>query len=119
MIDILVKDLDKQIQEMEVTEKDSQGDYEQFMKDSAAERADSSKSITDKEASKASLEEELISNQEALKGAKYELMDTEKYIAELHSECDWLLKFFDVRKEARAKEIEALGNAKDVLKGAD
>merc|ERR1719409_1988316 len=38
MIDILVKDLDKQIQEMEVSEKDSQSDYEKFMKDSADQR---------------------------------------------------------------------------------
>merc|ERR1719409_1430834 len=80
MIDILVKDLDKQIQEMEVSEKDSQSDYEKFMKDSADQRAEDSKSMTDKEASKAALEEELLSNQEALKEAKYDLMDTEKYV---------------------------------------
>merc|ERR1719247_3993260 len=119
MIDILAKDLDKQIQEMEVSEKDSQADYETFMKDSADQRAEDSKSMTDKEASKAALEEELLSNQEALKEAKYELMDTEKYVADLHSECDWLLKMYDLRKDARTKESEALANAKDVLNGAD
>merc|ERR1719409_1616803 len=96
MIDILVKDLDKQIQEMEVSEKDSQSDYEKFMKDSADQRAEDSKSMTDKEASKAALEEELLSNQDALKEAKYDLMDTEKYVADLHSECDWLLKKYDL-----------------------
>merc|ERR1719247_3374024 len=119
MIDILVKDLDKQIQEMEVSEKDAQGDYEKFIADSADQRAGSSKSLTDKESSKAAMEDELINNQEALKNANYGLMETEKYIAELHGECDWNLKFHDARKEARTKEIEALGNAKDVLKGAD
>ncbi len=33
--------------------------------------------------------------------------------------CDWLLKYYDVRKEARASEIDALGKAKAVLSGAD
>merc|ERR1719238_2552515 len=119
MIDILVKDLDKQIQEMEVTEKDSQGDYEKFMKDSAEDRAEASKSMTDKAASKAAAEDELLASQGSLKDTRYQLMDTEKYISELHGDCDWLLKTYDLRKGARTKEIDALGNAKDVLKGAD
>merc|ERR1719439_552204 len=59
MIDLLKADLEKQITEMEVTEKNSQANYEEFMADSSAKRAEDSKSITDKEASKASLEEEL------------------------------------------------------------
>merc|ERR1719506_532920 len=119
MIDILIKDLDKQIQEMEVTEKDSQADYEKFMKDSAEDRADASRSMTNKEASKAAAEDELLANQGTLKDTRYQLMDTEKYISELHGQCDWLLKMYDMRKGARTKEIDALGNAKDVLKGAD
>jgi len=119
MIDLLKADLDKQITEMELTEKDAQEDYEGFMKDSAEKRALDAKAITDKEGSKASLEEELLSNQEALKGKKTELMETEKYIMELHQECDWLLQHFDLRKEARASEVDALKKAKDVLNGAD
>jgi len=34
-------------------------------------------------------------------------------------ECDWLLSNFQVRKEARSEEIDALKNAKAVLSGAD
>merc|ERR1719428_1506743 len=105
--------------EMEVTEKDAQKDYETFMSDAAAKRAEDSKSITDKEAAKAALEEELQSNKEALKGKQVELMETEKYIMELHQECDWLVEHFELRKEARANEVEALKKAKDVLSGAD
>merc|ERR1719428_2681994 len=119
MIDLLKADLDKQITEMELTEKDAQKDYEEFMADAAAKRAEDSKAITDKEASLAALEEELVTNKEALKGKQVELMETEKYIMELHQECDWLLEHFDLRKEARTNEVEALKKAKDVLSGAD
>merc|ERR1712194_488053 len=53
------------------------------------------------------------------KSATKDLMGTEKYISSLHGECDWLLKYHEVRKEARADEIDALGKAKAVLNGAD
>merc|ERR1719169_208048 len=119
MIDLLKADLEKQITEMTLTEKDAQSDYEEFMADSAEKRASDSKAITDKEASKAALEEELQSNKAALKDKQVSLMETEKVIMELHKECDWLLEKFDLRKEARAGEVEALKKAKDVLSGAD
>merc|ERR1712228_993719 len=48
-----------------------------------------------------------------------ELQATVKYIASLHAECDWLMQFFDVRKEARNGEIKSLVDAKAVLSGAD
>jgi len=119
MIDLLIGDLEKEITQSKVDEKDAQASYESFMKDSADKRAQDSKAIADKEGSKAALEEELVANNEALKAAKYELMDTEKYIMDVHAECDWLLEHFDLRKEARAGEVEALKRAKDVLSGAD
>jgi len=119
MIDLLIGDLEKEITEAKVDEKDAQEDYEAYMKDSAEKRALDSKAIADKEGSKAALEEELLANQEALKANQYDLMDTEKYIMEIHAECDWLLEHFDLRKEARTGEVEALKKAKDVLSGAD
>merc|ERR1719240_660493 len=119
MIDLLIAALDKEITEMAVTAPDAQGDYEKFMADAAAQRADDSKAITDKEAAKASLEEELEVNKAALKDSQMGLMETEKVIMELHKECDWLLEKFDLRKEARAGEVDALKKASAVISGAD
>ena len=104
---------------MELEEKDAQKDYEKMMANAAAKRAEDSKSMTDKQAALAETEESLVNNQGALKNSNTELMNTEKLIADLHAECDWLLKYYDVRKEARTGEIESLGKAKDVLSGAD
>merc|ERR1719265_512233 len=56
MIDLLIADLDKDNQIMEVDEKDGQKEYEQFMADSAEKRALDSKAITDKDAAKAETE---------------------------------------------------------------
>ena len=41
-------------------------------------------------------------------------MATEEYISQLHVEYDWLIQYFDVRKEARTGEIDALGKTKAV-----
>uniref|UniRef100_A0A7S4VHV1 Uncharacterized protein n=1 Tax=Alexandrium monilatum TaxID=311494 RepID=A0A7S4VHV1_9DINO len=119
MIDLLVRDLDKQFQEAEVTEKDAQRDYEATMSEAAHKRAADSKSITDKSASKASEQEMLQMEKEGKATATKDLAMTLKYIQSLHGECDWLMKYFDVRKEARADEVDALGRAKAILNGAD
>merc|ERR1719476_685042 len=119
MIDLLIQELDKELQEAEIDEKDAQKDYQTLMAESSTKRADDSKSISDKTASKASQEEALEKEQDSKAASGKELMSTLKYIHSLHGECDWLLKFYDARMEARTGEIDALGKAKAVLNGAD
>jgi len=119
MIDLIVADVDKEIQEMEVEEKNAQKAYEGFMSDASEKRAQDSKTITDKESAKAENEEELQSNTDSKNSKTTEAMETAKYIGGLHEECDWLLKYFEERKSARTGEIDALGKAKAVLSGAD
>merc|ERR1719510_2372025 len=119
MIDLLIKDLDKQMAEAETSEKDAQADYEVLMGDSAAKRTADSGLLTEKTATKAALEGDLEAHTEALAAGKSELAATLEYIASLHAECDWLLQYFDVRKDARASEVDALQNAKAVLSGAE
>merc|ERR1719460_2199498 len=107
------------MQEAEVEEKDAQKEYEKMMDDSATKRAEDSKAITDKTAMKAQLETELEESKEGKISSTKELMATLEYMSSLHKECDWLLKNYDVRKDARASEVDALGKAKAVLSGAD
>merc|ERR1719190_302279 len=115
MIDLLVKDLAKEMTEAETAEKDAQSDYEQMMRDSAAKRTADSQSLTEKGSAKADTEEQLQAHASARAAGGKELMATLKYISSLHAECDWLLQYFDVRKEARAGEVESLNKAKAVL----
>merc|ERR1719389_1588874 len=119
MLDELIADLDKEMTVAEAEEKDAQADYEQMMKDSAEKRAADSKTIGEKEGVKADTEAALTKHKEELKSQKSEMMATLEVIQALHGECDWLLQYFDVRKEARAGEIGALTKAKAVLSGAD
>merc|ERR1719478_1467601 len=119
MIDLLVADVDKDNQVMEVDEKDAQKDYENFMSDASEKRSQDSKAITDKESAKAETETQLQSDTDTKKSKMLEAMETAKYLGGLHEECDWLLQNFEARKAARTGEIDALGKAKAVLSGAD
>jgi len=119
MIDLLVEDLDKELQEAGVEETNGQKEYDQTMTDSAEKRVSDSKALTDKEASSAELAAFLETNAAEAKVMGKELMATDKYMSNLHGECDWMLKNFDARKQARGDEIDSLGRAKAVLSGAD
>merc|ERR1719326_237509 len=119
MIDLLIKDLDKEMTEAKTTEADSQADYEQTMKDSAEKRAQDSKTLADKQKAKADTQADMEANTEEKAATTKTLMATLEYIQSLHAECDWLLQYFEVRKEARAGEIDSLKNAKAVLSGTD
>jgi hypothetical protein len=119
MLDMMVADLDKEIQEVEVAEKEGQSEYEQFMKDSAEKRAQDAKSIEDKEGAKADLEAKLLKDKEAKTVTMKEAMATHQFLSDVHADCDWLLTNFETRKTARAGEIDAMTKAKAVLSGAD
>jgi len=119
MMDLLIADLDKEITEMNLEEKDSQEDYEMTMKKASEKRSTDAKAMNEKEGAKAELEAELQASKDAKKADETVLAETNGYMADLHSDCDWLLENFETRKEARANEIDALKKAKDVLNGAD
>jgi len=119
MIDLLIKDLDKEMTEATTEEKDGQADYEVMMKESAEKRVADSKSLADKQASKADTEKALADTTAEKKDTVGELFATLKYIQSLHTECDWLIKYFEMRKTARTGEIDSLVKAKAVLSGAD
>jgi len=115
----IVKDLDKEMQTAELDEKNAQKEYEQMMGDSAKKRTQDAKLITQKEGMKAELESEVQDSKAEKLSTTQSLMGTAKYVGGLHKECDFLLKNMEVRKQARTAEIDALVNAKGVLRGVD
>jgi len=117
LIDLMIGDLTKEMTEAKATEENSQEDYEQAMKDSAEKRTTDSKAIADKAKAKAQLGADAEAATEEKGATTKTLMATLEYIQSLHAECDWLLQYFEVRKEARAGEIESLKTAKSVLSG--
>jgi hypothetical protein len=119
LMDLLVKDLDKEMTEAKVEEKNAQEEYENMMREAAAKRAADAKALTEREAAQAETQSSYQTEKGTKKDTATELQDELAYISQLHSECDFLLKYYDVRKEGRDDEIDALSKAKAVLSGAD
>jgi len=119
LIDLMIKDLTQEMTEAETTERLAQEDYETAMKDAGEKRAADSKTLADKQKGKAQLEADMEANTEEKGATTKTLMATLEHIQSLHAECDWLLQYYQVRKEARAGEIESLTTAKSVLSGAN
>jgi len=119
MMATLENDLDTEIAAAEAEEKNAQADYEVAMEDAKEKRTADSKLVEEKESAKAEADESVQTNVDTKKAVTKELDATKGYIMMLHADCDWLLKYFDTRKQARADEIDAMSKAKDVLNGAD
>merc|ERR1719316_1266794 len=100
-------------------ETESQKEYEEMSADAAEKRASDASDVTSKQAAKANAEESLQTHKGDKASATKELMALSETIQALHGECDWLLQYYDARKEARASEVESLGRAKAVLSGAE
>jgi len=119
MIDLLIRDLDKEMTEAKTEEDNAQKDYEEMMNDSAKKRAADTKAMAAKEAAKAEAEEGKVAAEESKMSEFKELTATKQYEQQLHSECDWLIQNFDLRKSMRAEEMDNLKQAKAVLSGAE
>jgi len=119
MLASLIGDLQKETEEAKIEEEYAQKDYEKTMSDSAAKRAEDFKYIATQESA--------VADEEASKSTKEQnqrkqikiLEEQQKFITATHADCDFLVQNFDLRKQARADEMEAMGKAQTILAGAD
>merc|ERR1719482_730052 len=83
-------------------EQDSQTAYENFMKESNDSITKLTEAINNMSEAKAKAEEELSLAKTDLDQTNKELLGLTETLADLHNSCDYLLKNFFVRQDARA-----------------
>merc|ERR1719456_1434901 len=118
MIQMIIEDAKRAEEEAVVDEQAAQTAYASFVTETNAVLEQAQKDIVDKSAAKAQAEGDHEETSEALKQTKADLEGLHNYNGELHADCDFVLKNFDIRQEARAQEIEAIQQAKAILSGA-
>jgi len=96
----------------------AQAQYETLVADTNASVSGLMKDIASKTGMRAQASKEKSETEGDLKDTVGELEDLGQTGADLHAECDYLIKNFGVRQEARSQEIEALQQAKQILSGA-
>jgi len=115
----VIKDAEVVEVELTTTEQKSQKDYAQFVQDATNSIETDRSSIESKtgevaenEAALSETEKEQLLNQE-------ELDKLNELLKAHHAECDYVMKYFDIRQEARQEEMDAIKDAKAILSGAD
>jgi len=111
---------DSEATEMEAIrgEEDSQKAYEDFVKDSNESIDLKTKKVVNKSEIKAKEEKAKVEAENELESVLGELEALDNENADLHKECDFTLKNFDLRQTARGDEIEALKQAIAMFSGA-
>jgi len=117
--------IEQVIQESKDTEKDAvssegeaQASYEEFIKNSNAAIEAAQTQVEEKSERKGASGEEKAETEADLKSTNDVLSQLSDYNANLHGKCDFLLKNFDIRSQARTDELEAMAKAKAILKGS-
>jgi len=96
----------------------AQADYEKMVLDSNKMVEDLQAAVSAKTKSSAQAMQDQGEAKSGLEFANSELESLAAYKADLHNECDFVLKNFDIRQKARMQEMEAIGQAKAILSGA-
>lgn len=116
MIESIIKDAKDMETESIKSEQDAEVAYQAFLHESHDAIDASNRAITDKTEKKAQSDEAKV----AAEADKADAIATGEALAdtkaELHRSCDFVMENFDVREEARAKEIEQLNSALQALK---
>jgi len=118
MMEMIISDSKKTEEEAIKDEQESQSGYEQFMADSNASIASLTQSISDKTEKRAAADGDKIKTEDDLARTNEDLAELAKINADLHSECDYLMKNFEERQSSRTAEMESLREAKAMMSGA-
>jgi len=119
MIEKLIQEAKELIADSKKEEQSAQAGYEATVADTNDSVAALQAEITSKTKAKVAATKEQQETEADIADAAAELDGLNKYNGELHADCDYVLKNFDVRQKARGEEIEALQQAKQILSGAN
>jgi len=118
MIQQIIDDAEAMEKEAIRDETDAQQAYEDFVKETNRSISEKRKGRTNAASTKAEAEENLVEANQNIKGLNVELDGLGNEKSDIKKSCDFVLKNFDIRQQARDEEVEALRQAKAILSGS-
>jgi len=119
MIEKLIYDAKDLMANSKKSEMEAQEGYETMTADTNQGVNDLAKEVSTKKGLLAEAEKDKVTTEGEVSDTMKELEGLHGEGADLHKECDYLLKNFQLRQKARGDEIEALQQAKQILDGAN
>jgi len=118
LIEKLVYDAKEIMAESKKAESEAQSAYEELVADTNDTTKSLTKTVLTKTDVKVEAKKDLMQKNLDLKETGKELERLAATDGDLHKDCDYVLKNFGVRQQARSEEIESLKQAKSILSGA-
>jgi len=119
LLDMIIADAGRTIEELRSDENQSQADYSELVSTTKASieadreaQAEKEEQVASAKSEKSETEESQMANQEALDGLA-------ELLQGIHNQCDFILKYFDIRQKSRAEEMDAIEEAKAILSGSN
>jgi len=107
------------LKDSQTSESNAQAAYEQLVGDTNKLVKELQQEVTAKTRAHVKVSKEKALIESDLSDTEKELEGLAQYKTELHADCDYVLRNFDLRQQARAEEIETLHDAKAILSGAN
>merc|ERR1719450_878485 len=104
---------------MHADEQKSQSDYGEYVAATTASIEADREAIAEKEKQVASASGEKSETEESQLANQAALDKLAELLQGIHNECDFILKYFDIRQKSRAEEMDAIEEAKAILTGAN
>jgi len=119
VIQLVIEDATRTEQALDKNENEAQKNYAAIVNDLTASIEADRVAIEEKEQQVAATEVEKSETEESQLANGEELTNLAALLHAHHLECDFLLKYFDIRQKARQEEIDAITDARAILSGAD
>eukprot|EP00397_Hematodinium_sp_SG-2012_P017423 GEMP01017815.1.p1 GENE.GEMP01017815.1~~GEMP01017815.1.p1 ORF type:complete len:664 (+),score=204.81 GEMP01017815.1:243-2234(+) len=117
-LDQIIQDAKAMEAEAIQDESDAQEAYEELVKESNRSVEEKTKGRVNAEKAKAETEQSVVESDQRLDGLNVELSQLANEKADVHKSCDFTLKNFEIRQQARDEEVDALRQAKAILSGS-
>jgi len=117
LIQQIIADAKLMQDEAEHDEKQAVAAYTKLVEETNSSVKAKMDAIVDRSAEKSTADQDLIAAKDELQGSLDALEALSKSAGDLHKSCDYVIKNFEIRQEARDQEMEALKQAKAFLSG--
>jgi len=118
LIKMIIEESKRAEQELQTDENASQKRYGSFVGSTAKSIEAARGSIAEKEKQTAETESALSETKEGQLANEASLENLATLLSALHADCDFVIKYFKLRQEARQEEMDSIKEAKAILAGA-
>lgn len=115
----IISEAEQEEKELELDENQAQKLYGRFVSETTASIEADRESIAEKEKQTAETSSSLSSTKESQLANDAQLENLNNLLSGLHADCDYVIKYFDIRQKYRQEEMDAIDEAYAILSGAN